>query len=251
MTTNAAAIHTGETHFAFEGASIRVYVARPAAAPRVTVLMLGAIWSVTPHIEELCRSLAQAGYGAIAPCLFRGTGIPVRDAPPEALAQVFLDFDDCRCIRDLRAVARAAIDGRFGFPPGAVVPWGFCLGGRFAHYLGAVSEHVAGVINFYGRLRFARQPSKPFLPAEVTPLIDVPYLGQFAETDALIPLADVDELRAALEARGVPHRIDVYGGARHSFFDPTRPADHHPEAAAKAWATSLAFLQDLSMSAAR
>ena len=25
------------------------------------------------------------------------------------------------------------------------------MGGRFAHYLGAVSEHVAGVVNFYGR----------------------------------------------------------------------------------------------------
>ena len=246
MTTAPSGLHTEETHFAFEGASIRVYVARPAVAPRVSVLMLGAIWSVTPHIEDLCRSLARAGYGAIAPCLFRGTGIPRRDASPDTLAQVFLDFDDCRCIRDLRAIARAAADGRFGFAPGALVPWGFCLGGRFAHYLGAFSEHVAGVINFYGRLRFERQSNKPFLPIEVTDLIEVPYLGQFAETDALIPLADVDELGAALTSRGVPHRIDVYAGARHSFFDPTRSADHHPEAAAKAWATSLEFLQGLS-----
>ena len=246
MTNDPAAIHTEETRFAFEGASIRVYVARPPAEARVTVLMLGAIWSVTPHIEELCRSLAQAGYGAIAPCLFRGTGIPARDASPDALGQVFLDFDDCRCIRDLRAVARAAAEGRFGFAPGALVPWGFCLGGRFAHYLGAFSEHVAGVVNFYGRLRFARQPQKPFLPIEVTDLIEVPYLGQFAEIDALIPLADVDELRAALERRAVPHRIDVYVGARHSFFDPERPADHHPQAAARAWATSLEFLQSVS-----
>ena len=245
MTTDPT-IHTERTHFAFEGASLRVYVARPATAPRVTVLMLGAIWSVTPHIEDVCRSLAQAGYGAIAPCLFRGVGIPARDASPETLAQAFLDFDDPRCIRDVRAVARAAAAGGFGFAPGALVPWGFCLGGRFAHYLGAASEHVAGVVNFYGRLRFARQPNKPFLPAEVTSLIEAPYLGQFAETDALIPPADVDELRAALQARGVPHRIDVYAGARHSFFDPMRPADHHPDAAAQAWTTALEFLQGLS-----
>lgn len=239
-------IQTERVSFGFEGASIRVYVARPAATPRVSVLMLGAIWSVTPHIEDLCRRLAQAGYGAIAPCLFRGVGIPARDAPPDALARTFLEFDDRRCVRDLRAVARAAADGRFGFAPGALVPWGFCLGGRFAHDLGAFSEHVAGVINFYGRLRFARQPIKPFLPAEVTDLIEVPYLGQFAETDALIPLADVDELRAALAARGVRHRIDVYAGARHGFFDPTRPTDHHPDAAAQAWSAALEFLQTLS-----
>lgn len=236
-------IRTGRVSLDFGGASIPVYVARPAAPPRASVVMLGAIWSVTPHIEDLCRQLAQAGFGAIAPCLFRGSGIPARDAPPDVLARTFLELDDCRCIRDLRAAVRAASEERFGFAPGALVPWGFCLGGRFAHYLGAFSEQVAGVINFYGRLRFERQPIKPFLPAEVTGLIEVPYLGQFAETDALIPLADVDELRGALAARGVPHRIDVYAGARHGFFDPTRPADHHPAAAAKAWATALEFLR--------
>jgi len=240
-------IHTEHAAFAFEGASIRIYVARPAATPRVSVLMLGAIWSVTPHIEALCRRLAQAGYGAIAPCLFRGAGIPARDAPPDVLARTFLEFDDRRCLRDLRAVARGAADGRLGFAPGALVPWGFCLGGRFAHYLGAFSEHVAGVINFYGRLRFERQPIKPFLPAEVTDLIEVPYLGQFAETDALIAPGDVDELRAALASRGVRHRIDVYAGARHGFFDVTRPADHHPDAAARAWSAALEFLKTLNV----
>lgn len=246
MSELSADITTTRASIAFEGATIDVYTARPPAPPRVTVVMLGAIWSVTPHIEDLCRQLARAGYGALAPCLFRGVGIPARDAPPEVLARTFLEFDDPRCIRDLRAVVRAAARGEVGFSPGALVPWGFCLGGRFAHYLGAFSEHVAGVINFYGRVRFARQPSKPFLPIEVTGLMEVPYLGHFAETDELIPLADVEALRAALQARNVPHRVEVYRGARHSFFDPTRPADHHPEAAARAWATSLEFLQQVS-----
>jgi carboxymethylenebutenolidase len=246
MSASPADITVARTSLAFEEASIATYIARPAQAPRATVVMLGAIWSVTPHIEDLCRQLAQRGYGAIAPCLFRGVDIPARDAPPEVLARTFLEFDDRRCIRDLRAVVRAAARGELGFAPGALVPWGFCLGGRFAHHLGAFSEHVAGVINFYGRLRFARQPTKPFLPIEVTGLIEVPYLGQFAETDELIPRADVEELRAALQSRNVPNRIDVYQGARHGFLDPMRPAEHHPGAAAKAWAASLEFLEQVS-----
>jgi carboxymethylenebutenolidase len=243
---SASDITVSRTSLPFEGTRIAVYTARPAQSPRATVVMLGAIWSVTPHIEDLCRQLAGKGYGAIAPCLFRGVGIPARDASPDVLARTFLEFDDPRCIRDLRAVVRAAARGELGFAPGALVPWGFCLGGRFAHHLGAFSEHVAGVINFYGRLRFARQPIKPFLPIEVTGLIEVPYLGQFAEIDELIPLADVEELRDALRSRNVPHRIDVYQGARHGFVDPVRPAEHHPEAAAKAWATSLEFLEQVS-----
>jgi carboxymethylenebutenolidase len=203
--------------------------------------MLGAIWSVTPHIEDLCKQLAGQGIGAIAPCLFRGIGIPARDAPPEVLKQTFLEFDDRRCVRDLRAVLRATAGGRFG-AAGALVPWGFCLGGRFAHLLAAVSEHVAGAVNCYGRLRFARQPTKPFLPIELTGLIEVPYLGHFAETDELIPQEDVLELRHALAERGVPHAVHVYRGARHGFFDPERPTEHDPRAAALAWTRTLEFL---------
>lgn len=232
------------THFDFEGARIPVFVAQPDAAPRVTVVMLGAIWSVTPHIEDLCAKLAGHGFGAIAPCLFRGAGIPARDAPPEVLRQVFLDFDDRRCVRDLRAVMRAAASGRFG-ATGALVPWGFCLGGRFAHLLGAVSEHADGVVNCYGRLRFERQALKPFLPIELTGLIEVPYLGHFAEFDALIPAHDVAELRHALQERDVPHEVHVYEGARHGFFDPMRPAEHDPRAAALAWSRTLAFLSGI------
>ena len=56
--------------------------------------------------------LASRGIGAIAPCLFRGENIPARDAPPEVLRQTFVDFDDRRCLRDLRAVVRAAHDGQ-------------------------------------------------------------------------------------------------------------------------------------------
>jgi carboxymethylenebutenolidase len=246
MTHHADQTRIERTSLRFEYADIPVYVVAPNRSPRLTVLMFGAIWSVTPHIEDLCRQLGHAGFGAIAPCLFRGTGIPSRAAPPEALAQTFLDFDDRRCIRDLRAVLQATRRGEFGFAPGGIVPLGFCLGGRFAHYLGAFDGDCAGIVNFYGRLRFARQDNKPFLPAEVTGLIRNPYLGHFAETDQLIPREDVDELRAALESRGVPNRVIMYEGARHGFVDPERPTEHHPEAARAAWSTTIDFLNELA-----
>lgn len=237
-------VTTSRTHIVHEGARISVCVAYPRVTPRVTVMLLGAIWSVTDHIEHLGTQLAEAGFGAIAPCLFRGEGIPARDAAPQVLAQAFLDFDDRRCLRDLRAVARAASDGAFG-PVGKIVPCGFCLGGRFAHDLAATSEHVAGTVVFYGRMRFARQPTKPFLPIELTGLIEVPYLGHFAEFDELIPPEDVEELDTALDERGVQHAVHVYAGARHSFFDPTRSADHDAKAASLAWSRTLEFLHDL------
>lgn len=239
-----SAIRTERTRVPFEGAEIPVFTARPDRTPRATVLMLGAIWSVTAHIEGLCQRLAREGFGAIAPCLFRGQGIPARDASPEALTQTFVDFDDRRCLRDLRFVARVARNGRFG-ETGAIVPWGFCLGGRFAHLLPAVSDAVDGAIVFYGRMRFERQPAKPFLPIELAGLIEVPYLGHFAEFDDLIPLEDLVELRAALAERGIRHEVHVYPGAKHSFFDPTRPEVHDPAASALAWSRSIEFLRTI------
>ena len=241
-------IQTTRTTLRFEDADIPVF-ACPAEAPRLTVLMFGAIWSITPHIEDLCCRLASAGFGAIAPCLFRGEGIPSRAAAPEELAKTFLAFDDRRCIRDLRAVLHAARRGEFmpamrGFAAGGIVPLGFCLGGRFAHYIGALDGDCAGIVNFYGRLRFGRQETKPFLPAEVTGLVRNPYLGHFAETDPMIPLEDVEELRAALDARDVPNRIIVYAGARHGFVDPERPTEHHPDAARRAWDATIEFLRE-------
>jgi carboxymethylenebutenolidase len=238
------AVRTERTDVAHEGARIPVFLARPASPPRVSVMMLGAIWSVTDHIEDLCVRLAREGFGAIAPCLFRGQGIPARDASQEALREVFRAFDDRRCLRDVRHVAKLARAGRFG-PAGAIVPCGFCLGGRFAHLLPAVSDDVAGAIVFYGRMRFERQVIKPFMPIELAGLIEVPYLGHFAEFDDLIPLADVEELRGALDERGVRHAVHVYPGAKHSFFDPSRPADHDAPASTLAWSRSLDFLRTI------
>jgi carboxymethylenebutenolidase len=241
------AITTRRSSFTADGEPVALYIARPNAAPvSATVIMLGAIWSITRHIEEICDRLAAAGYAAVAPCLFRGRGIPALDADADTLAKTFLTFDDRRCTRDLKRLVALAARGELGFDAGALVSWGFCLGGRFAHYLAALTTEVAGVINFYGRVRFARQDNKPFLPIELAGLIAVPYLGHFAETDALIPLADVADLKAALAEHGVPHQVHVYPGARHAFFDSTRPADHDADASARAWARSLAFIAEVA-----
>lgn len=254
VTTTPAVPFTSQPRsFVVDGESIALYVARPDAQPNsrpdnpvaATVILLGAIWSVTRHIEEICDRLAATGIAAIAPCLFRGRGIPALDADADTLARTFLAFDDRRCTRDLKQLVALAARGELGFDAGVLVPWGFCLGGRFAHYLAAVTTEVAGVINFYGRVRFARQPAKPFLPIELAGLIQVPYLGHFAETDALILAQDVADLRAALAEHGAPHEIHIYPGAQHAFFDSTRPASHHAEASAQAWARSLAFIDDL------
>lgn len=228
-----------------DGTLVPAYRAVPAAGPvTASVLVLSEIWSVNPNIRNICDRLAQEGIVAVAPDLYRGDPAPKESDPPEAVTQSFLDHDDAQGIRDGRAFTRWL---RANSPAGTpLYIWGFCMGGRFAHYLGACGEPVAGVVNYYGRLVFARQPNKPFIPMDLAGLIEVPYLGLFGEFDPICPERDVEVLRAHFTARGHPHRLQVFKGAEHAFFNQTR-SSYHPQAAAAAWDITLNFFRTGSL----
>lgn len=217
---------------------------RPEGCPGV--LVLGEIWGVNGNIRAVCERLARAGVVALAPDPYRGEPPPRESDPIERVLGYFDRYDDPRGIRDCRA-ALGVLAGGLGIHPRALFAWGFCKGGRFAHYLGAFDARLAGVINFYGRISFARDPIlKPFTPLDVAGLIDAPYLGLFAERDALITAADVAALRASFERRGHRHHLHIYAGAEHAFFNDTRLA-HHPQVAADAWAKTLAFIATVAL----
>lgn len=239
-----SSIVTSDVSIPVEGQVFSVHVARPVEIPgHPAVVVLGAIWGVTPHIRDVCARLAREGFAAVAPDLYRGRGAPPEDTPASVLTDAFRAFPDERGVRDCRETVRRLATGQLGVPPGPVVAWGFCMGGRFAHYLGAVSERVAGVINAYGRLQFPRQEVKPFTPLDLAGLIQVPYLGIFAEWDDVVSPADIAALRERLAARRVPHDIKVYPGTHHGFFNDTRP-EHHARASAEVWQRTLRFLRE-------
>jgi carboxymethylenebutenolidase len=223
---------------------MNAFVARPEGRPLGSVLIMVELWGLTNHMAEVCERLAGEGYAAVALDLFRGESPPVPSDPTEKWARTFEAFDDVRANRDCRHAAQWLMSGRAGFDAGAIVAWGFCMGGRFAHNLGAFEPRLAGVINFYGRINFPRMANKPFLPVEITPMIACPYLGAFAESDPLIPPADLAALRAGL-ADNPDHLIEQYEGADHAFFNDQRDT-YHPEAAARAWTQVLNFLQRLN-----
>lgn len=221
------------------GIEVPAYHARASSGPTAAaVLVLPEIWSVNPNIRNICDRLAGSGVAALAPDLYRGGQAPREGDAPEVVTRSFLDYDDAQGIRDGRAFVRWL---RAHAPPGTrLYVWGFCMGGRFAHYLGACGEGLAGVVNYYGRLVFERQPNKPFTPMDLVGLIEVPYLGLFGEFDPIVPERDVEELRTRFMARGHPHRLQVFKGAEHAFFNHTRTS-YHPAAAAQAWDITLRF----------
>jgi carboxymethylenebutenolidase len=226
------------------GVDVPAYRATPASAPVTAVLVLAEIWSVNGNIRSICDRLAQQGMFALAPDLYRGARAPQESDSAERVSQAFLDYDDAQGVRDGRAFMRWL---RGKVPAGTpLFVWGFCMGGRFAHYLAACGEPLAGVVNFYGRLVFERQANKPFLPMDLAGLIEAPYLGLFAEFDPIVSAADVDALRSRFMARRHPHRLDIFKGAEHAFFNQSR-ASYHAGAAAQAWDITLQFFRNGSL----
>jgi carboxymethylenebutenolidase len=121
---------------------------------------------------------------------------------------------------------------------------GFCMGGQYALMAACTVRGLAACVSWYGMLRYAEHTAaKPASPLELAPALGCPYLGLFGAEDAIIPLADVDELRATLERLEQPHEIVVYPGAGHAFFNDTRPDAYRPAAAADAWPRAVAFLR--------
>ncbi len=223
------------------GGTMDGYIARPDSADaRIAVLVFVELWGMTPHMKEVAERLVEAGYVAVVCDLFRGKPPPVPDDPLEKWAETFEAFDDVACTNDCRMAANWLKSGASGTEIDHVFAWGFCMGGRFAHNLGAICDAVSGVINFYGRINFPRMANKPFLPVELTGLIDKPYLGAFAETDGLIPPADVAALRAGL-ADNPDATVEVYPGTGHAFFNDHRDA-YHSDAAERAWASVISFI---------
>ena len=235
-------LQQAETRIAVAGGELPVLVIGSRDTSLPTVVVLGEIWAVNRQIRGLCRRLAAEGFNVVAPDLYRGDGIPPAEASQDELNQSFAVFPDVRAIRDLRVLLQAIAVGRLETGRAPPCIWGFCMGGRFAHYMAALDSGIAGAINFYGRLNFPRTAAKPFSPLDLCELTRVPYLGVFAEHDPLIPLADVEELRRRMQKLGMADSVKVFEGAQHGFMNETRPA-HNPAVAAAAWTLAVDFIR--------
>ncbi len=61
--------------------------------------------------------------------------------------------------------------------------------------------------------------------------------------DQGIPPEKVQEFERALKAAGKSADIKIYKGAKHGFFNDTRPEAYNAEAAADAWQRTLSFFR--------
>lgn len=206
-----------------EGAPVSAYHSPPREARRGGVVMLHAIWGVTPHIRALSDSLAEQGYEVIAPSLIDAADadFPAQDTQPEILDERMAMGRATGWGASSVPRVQAAIDAL----EGPVFVMGFCFGGTTAWLAASRCEGLSAVSCFYGGDIVAYRDEAP----------KVPTILHFGKTDAMIPMDDVETIREAHP--DLP--IHVYD-AGHAF---VAPNGHHPDSARLSLLRTLQLFQ--------
>jgi len=220
-------------------ATVPVVHARPDGMPRAGVVLHPDILGIRPLFDDMAERIASHGFSvamiepfARRPEAERAAG----DAGARMGWAASLEDDDV--LGDLSAAADLLVVEDDVTSVGVL---GFCMGGHFA-LKAAATDRFDRAVAFYGMPRVPPMWEGGGLRAPLDTAADVcATLAIFGSADAMIPMADVDALRAAWAGRA-DCEIIVIEGADHGFVhDPDRPA-HRPDDAAALWDRTLAWL---------
>jgi carboxymethylenebutenolidase len=248
ITTDAAGLEAGAFTLPVSGFDVPCYFARPAGGERLaTILVAPEIFGLHEHIADVCRRFAREGFLAIAfdPFARQGDVTKLPDVQT-IISTVVSKTPDAQVMADLDAIAAHAAAERGGDPERLGIT-GFCWGGRTTWLYAAHNPKVKAGVAWYGRLVGAANEITPRQPVDVAADLSGPVLGLYGGADSGIPVATVDQMRAALAAAGTPaataSEIVVYPDTPHAFHADYRPS-YRPEAAKDGWARCLAWFRN-------
>jgi carboxymethylenebutenolidase len=230
-------VQTGDQQVDTTDGPMRLYEAIPDSEPLGAIVVIQEAFGVNPHIEDVTRRFAAAGYHAVAPDMFHRTGggvVPYDDFGPVIEHFIGIGNDEA-IVADVDAALEYVRGLGFGDRQIGIV--GFCFGGRVS-FLVAAQRALGAAVGFYGGgIVTARFPQFPALVDRAATL-ETPWLGLFGDLDESIPPADVEQLRTALVSAPVDAEVVRYADAEHGFNCDARPA-YNAEAAADAWSRTL------------
>lgn len=193
-------------------------------APPPGVIVIQEWWGIVPHIEDVCRRFARAGYVALAPDLYHG-----KKTLDAAEAQHLMEgLDWGKAVEEIKGAVKHLRD--LGCPKVGVV--GFCMGGALT-VLAAAHAGVDAAAAFYGF-----PPDAKAVDTKVAPT-----LVFFGEKEEYFSVPDAQAWAKGQKAKGGAAEVVIYPGAGHAFFNDTRPEVHVASAAEDAWKRTLAHLE--------
>jgi carboxymethylenebutenolidase len=206
------------------------YLARPKGDEKLPgVVVIHENRGLVPHIEDVTRRVALAGFLAIAPDALSPLGGTPED--PEKARSLMQKLDSQGTIQNYVAAVRylkthAGSTGKVG-----VI--GFCWGGAMANDVAVNSPDVLAAVPYYGR-----QPA-----SEDVPKIKASLLLHYAGVDEGINKG-IPAYEEALKKASIDCRLYMYEGAKHGFNNDTWADRYNKEAAQVAWQRTISFLKE-------
>jgi carboxymethylenebutenolidase len=203
------------------------------------------------ELHDMARRLAAVGYFVVLPNLYyrRTRDYQLPERTEAALAVMFghmhsLDRATTEC--DTRAML-AFVDADPAADGMRVGALGYCMSGPFVVWAAAAFPGRFGCIaSIHGANMATDAADSPHRLAE---RLRCESYFACAEIDRWAPPADIDRLRAGLDASGAPYRIEWYPAVEHGFVFPQR-AVYDRAAAERHWERVFAlFARRLQMPA--
>lgn len=201
--------------------TMRGYLVRPAGdGPHPAVIVFHENRGLNPHIEDVARRAAVAGFLALAPDgLSPVGGYPGNDDDGRALQR---SLDPDKLSQDMVNSARFLKGHELS--SGKLGATGFCWGGGMTNRLAAaLGDDLAAGVPFYG----ASVPAEDV--ARIKAAMLVVYAGHDPRINAMWP-----DFEAALKTSGVNYDMVMYEGTLHGFHNNSTPR-YNPAAADLAW----------------
>ena len=219
--------------FASNGETAAGYLALPPGGTGPGVVVVQEWWGVDPSIKEMADRLAQDGFVALVPDLYRGE-LAAHDEMDKA-GELMNSLPPDRAARDMSGAIDylSSHDAVTGEGIGVV---GFCMGGMLSWLLATNRpDKVKALVPFYGYPTGDAEPDWSQLDAVVQ--------AHMAEKDDFFPPDGAKQLEAKLHGMGKDVTVTVYPGSGHAFMNHHDALGTFDQTLAEAiWPQVLTFL---------
>ncbi len=203
------------------------YLARPAGGgSHPGVIVIHENRGLQPHIQDVARRLAKAGYIALAPDLVSKIGGTAKITDAAQISAYLAQAGGDEHMANLQEALKV-LKATQGVQTDKLGVTGFCFGGGLTWRMATEVPELKAAVPFYG----------PAPDLAKVPNIKAAVLGIYGGNDARIN-AGIPALEAALKAASIRYQIKIYEGANHAFHNDTG-ANYKKDAAEDAWNLTL------------
>ena len=210
--------------------TMKGYFARPKKDGKYgAVVVIHENRGLNPHIKDVARRVAKAGFVALAPDALSGTGGTPQneDEARDLIGKLDAGKNLNNFLKSVEYVrARKESNGKTGCV-------GFCWGGAMANQLAVNDPAMKAAVAFYGRQPAAEDVKK------IRARVQLHYGSLDERVNEGIPAYE-----KALKDAGVKYELYMYEGAQHAFHNDTAPTRYNEAAAKLAWDRTIKLFKE-------